>query len=237
MAKKELTIKQGKESSKVTKIIKGVVTVLFLLALLFVPAGTLNWPEAWVFLIFYFLFVSGAVIWMKKNDPDLLRERTKIKKDVKGWDKNIMRAYTSILIILVAVTGFDSVRFRWSQVPFALKTIGFLVIMLSAGMFLWVMKENTYLSNMVRIQKDRQQKVCTTGPYKYIRHPMYLGIILFMLFFPVYLGSFYALIPGLIIVILFILRTSLEDKTLQKELPGYQEYAKKVRYKLIPKVW
>jgi protein-S-isoprenylcysteine O-methyltransferase Ste14 len=226
-----------KNSSKVKKIIKGTVIALSLLALLFVPAGRLNWPEAWLFLILYISYVAGAVIWLKKNDPDLLRERISIKKDVKGWDKNIMHAYTLLLMILLVVTGLDSVRFRWSQVPIALKAIGFLGLMLSGGMFLWVMKENTYLSKMVRIQKDRGQKVCTTGPYKYVRHPMYAGIILFILCFPLFLGSFYALIPGLIIVILFILRTLLEDKTLHKELPGYQEYAKEVQYKLIPRVW
>lgn len=227
----------GKNSSKVKKIIMGIVIVLSLLALLFVPAGTLNWPEAWLFLILYFSYVVGAVIWLKKNDPDLLRERMSIKKDVKGWDKSIMRAYTLLIMILLTVTGLDSVRFRWSQEPFALKAIGFLGIMLSGCLFLWVMKENTYLSKMVRIQKDRGQKVCTTGPYKYVRHPMYVGIIFFIFCFPLFLGSLYALIPGSLIATLFILRTSLEDKTLHKELPGYQEYAKKVRYKLIPGVW
>lgn len=227
----------GKDSSKVKKIIKGTVIVLSFLALLFVPAGTLNWPEAWLFLFLYFSFIGGTIIWLKKNDPDLLKERMSIKKDVKGWDKSIMRAYILLLMILLAVTSLDSVRFRWSQVPFALKAIGFFGFILSGGLIIWVMKENTYLSKMVRIQKDRGQKVCTTGPYKYVRHPMYVGVILFILCFPLSLGSLYALILSSLIAILFILRTSLEDKTLHKELPGYQEYAKKVRYKLIPGVW
>jgi len=227
----------GKDSTKVKKIIKGTVIVFSLLALLFLPAGTLNWPEAWLFLIFYFSFVGGTVIWLKKNDPDLLKERTSIKKDVKCWDKSIMCVYTLLLVILLTVTGLDSIRFRWSQVPFALKAFGFFGFILSSGLVLWVMKENTYLSKMVRIQKDRGQKVCTTGPYKYIRHPMYVGVILFILCFPLFFGSLYALIPSSLIAILFILRTSLEDKTLHKELPGYQEYAKKVRYRLIPGVW
>lgn len=227
----------GKDSSKIKRVVKAIVTVFFLLALLFVPAGTLDWPEAWLFLSFYFLSVGGVVIWLKKNDPDLLKERMSIKKDVKAWDKNIIFAYTLLLMILLAFTGLDAVRFHWSQVPFTLKALGFLGFIPSMALGLWAMTENPYLSDVVRIQKNRGHKVCTTGPYKYIRHPMYVCVILFILCFPLALGSFYALIPGSIIAILFMLRTSLEDKTLHKELPGYREYAKKVRYKLMPGVW
>ena len=227
----------SKYSSRVKRMIRAILIVFFLLILLFVPAGTLSWPEAWLFLFLYFSFVVGAVIWLKKNDPDLLKERMSIKKDVKVWDKNIMLAYTLLIMILLTVTGLDAVRFRWSHVPFTLRALGFLGFIPSAGLILWTMAENTYLSKMVRIQKDRGHKVCTTGPYKFVRHPMYFGTILFILCFPLFFGSLYALIPSLIIVLLFILRTSLEDKTLHKELPDYKEYAKSVRYKLIPRVW
>jgi len=227
----------SKDSSKVKRIIKGIVTVFLIFALFFIPAGTLNWPEAWLFLILYFLLVTGVLIWLKKNDPELLKERMSRKKDIKSWDKKIILAYTLLLMIMLVVTGLDAVRFHWSRVPFAFKALGFLGFIPSMVMALWAISENTYASEMVRIQDDRGHKVCTTGPYKYIRHPMYVGVILFILCLPLYFGSFYALIPGLIITILFILRTSLEDKTLQKELPGYKEYAERVRYKLMPGVW
>jgi len=193
-----------KDSSIVKRIVKVTVTVFFLLALFFVPAGTLNWPEAWLFLFLYFLYVGVGMIWLKKNDPDLLKERMSTKKGVKGWDKKIMLVFTLLLIILLAVTGLDAVRFRWSQMPFALKALGFLGFIPSMVLIFWVMTENTYLSRMVRIQKDRGQKVCTTGPYKYVRHPMYVGVILFILCLPLSLDSFYALIPSSIIAILFI---------------------------------
>jgi protein-S-isoprenylcysteine O-methyltransferase Ste14 len=99
------------------------------------------------------------------------------------------------------------------------------------------MKENAFLSDVVRIQEDRGHTVCSKGPYKYVRHPMYVGVILIIVCFPFSLGSLYALIPALVIVILFFIRTALEDKTLQEELPGYKEYAQRVRYRLIPGIW
>jgi protein-S-isoprenylcysteine O-methyltransferase Ste14 len=113
----------------------------------------------------------------------------------------------------------------------------FLGILFSWGIIFWAFQENSYLSGFVRIQEDRGHKVCTSGPYKHIRHPMYLGVIITVLCLPLFLGSFYALLPATAVVALFILRTSLEDKTLRAELSGYKEYAEKVRWKLMLGVW
>ena len=235
--KKSLRMKQKEAASKAKIIIKTVVTILFILALIFVPAGTLNWPEAWLFLLLYFAVVTGVMIWMKKNAPGLLKERMSPKKDAKSWDKKIITAYTLLVMALMIVPGLDAVRFRWSEVPLIVKVLGFIGYIPAMGFALWAMKENAYLSDVVRIQVDRGHTVCNTGPYRYVRHPMYVGVILIIFCLPFSLGSFYALIPAFIIVVLFILRTSLEDKTLQQELPGYKEYAQKVRYRLLPGVW
>lgn len=232
-----MKLKQGKEDSTAVKIIKGVVTVFFILALLFVPAGTLKWPEAWILLLFYFTAVSGVLIWMKIKAPGLLKERMSRKKDVKSWDKTIMTAYSFLLIILLAVPGLDAVRFGWSEVPLVIKALGFIGYIPALSFAFWAMKENAYSSDVVRIQEDRGHTVCTTGPYRFVRHPMYVGVILFVLCFPLSLGSLYSFIPASLIIVLFIIRTSLEDKTLLEELPGYKEYAQKVRYRLLPGVW
>ncbi len=232
-----MKLKKGKEDSTAIKVIKGVVTVLFMLALLFVPAGTLRWPEAWLLLIFYLATVTGVMIWMKTNAPGLLKERMSRNKEVKSWDKIIMIAYSFLLIILLAVPGLDAVRFGWSEVPLIVKALGFIGYIPASGFAFWAMRENAYASDVVRIQEDRGHTVCTTGPYRYVRHPMYSGVILFVLCFPLSLGSFYSFIPAILIIILFIIRTSLEDKTLLEELPGYKEYAQKVRYRLLPGVW
>ena len=232
-----MKLKQGREDSTVVKIIKGMVTVFFILALLFVPAGTLSWPEAWLLLFLYFAVVTGALIWMKRNAPDLLKERMTRNKEIKSWDKMIMTAYSFLLIILLAVPGLDAVRFGWSEVPLVIKALGFVGYIPALVFAFWAMKENAYSSDVVRIQEDRGHTVCTTGPYRFVRHPMYVGVILFVISFPLSLGSLYSFIPASLIVVLFIIRTSLEDKTLQEDLPGYKEYTQKVRYRLFPGVW
>jgi protein-S-isoprenylcysteine O-methyltransferase Ste14 len=138
---------------------------------------------------------------------------------------------------MTVLTGLDGVRFRWSHVPFGLNLLGFAGLVLAMLLVFWVMRENTFASSVVRIQTDRGHRVCSTGPYAYARHPMYVGVILSIISFPLALGSLFALIPAVIIVGLFIMRAALEDKTLQEELPGYKEYAQKVRFRLIPGVW
>lgn len=228
---------QSEVPSKTKIIIKTVVTVLFLFALIFIPAGTLNWPEAWLLLLLYFTFVTGVIIWLKKKSPGLLKERMSPRKDAKTWDKRIIRVYSLLLIVFFIVPGLDAVRFRWSEIPLFVKALGFIGYFPAIGFAFWAMKENAYSSAVVRIQKERGHTVCTTGPYRFVRHPMYLGVILAIFCLPLSLGSLLTFIPASIIAVLFIIRTSLEDKTLQQELPGYKEYAEKVRYRLLPGVW
>jgi protein-S-isoprenylcysteine O-methyltransferase Ste14 len=161
----------------------------------------------------------------------------KRKKDAKRWDRVIMLFYSIFLLVILILPGLDAVRFHWSNVSLIVKILAFIGYIPGSAVAFWAMRENAFLSDIVRIQEDRGHTVCTTGPYKYVRHPMYVGVILIMLCFPFSLGSLYTLIPALIIVILFIIRTALEDKTLQEELSGYKEYAQKVRYRLIPGIW
>jgi len=223
--------------SKFLLALRAVTGVLLMPALLFIPAGTFHWPEAWLFILFYLAAVSGVMIWLKKRSPSLLKERMARKKEAKRWDRMLMMVYSFFLIALLVVPGLDAVRFRWSNVPLALKGLGFAGLFPGLFFAFWAMRENAFASDVVRIQKDRGQTVCTTGPYQHIRHPMYVGVILVMLFFPLSLGSLYAYIPASAIIILFIIRASLEDKALQQELPGYQEYSRSVRYRLLPGVW
>jgi len=227
------------KNSKGKTIIQVAVRIAFLPILLFIPAGTLNWPEAWLFLIICLSWLGATLVWLMKNNPDLLKERLKmpIQKDQKSWDKVIVLALLMLSMIWLPLPGLDAVRYQWSHLPLALKVLGFTGLMPSFLIFFLTMKENPHLSTVVRIQQDRGHKVITTGPYKYVRHPMYSGMIILYLSFPLSLGSFYALILSLAFIFLIILRTYLEDKTLQKELSGYHEYAKRVRYRLVPGVW
>ena len=206
-------------------------------ALIFVAAGTFRWPRLWFFLGFYVAVTSGLMIWLKKRDPELFKERTTVKKGVKAWDKVIVKVYTALLMVLYIVVPLDAVRFGWSRVPPALSWSAFGVIFLGWVVVFWAFRENAFLSGLVRIQSDRGHTVCTTGPYRFVRHPMYLAVILVLPGVPVFLGSFYGLIPAGLAAALFVLRTSLEDRTLRRELPGYAEYAARTRWKLVPKVW
>jgi protein-S-isoprenylcysteine O-methyltransferase Ste14 len=230
-------MEKTKTPSKPIIIIRTVFTALFGIAAIFIPAGTLAWTEAWLFIILYAAAVTGVMFWMKKKAPGLLKERMKRKKDVKSWDKIIMAIYSIFLLFILILPGLDAVRFQWSNVPLIVKIFAFIGYVPGFVLAFWAMRENAFLSDVVRIQEDRGHTVCTTGPYKYVRHPMYVGVILIMICFPFSLGSLYTLIPAVTIVILFFFRTALEDKTLQEELPGYKEYARNVKYRLIPGIW
>ena len=223
--------------SKVIKVVRLIFSIVLFLALFFLPAGTLKWPEAWILIIFYMGSVFGIVLWLKRNDPELLKERSQRKKNNKTWDRILILVYIFFLMTMLCVTGLDAVRFRWSNVPLFLKIFGFLGFIPGFVLGFWAMRENTFLSGTVRIQEERGHSVCSTGPYRYVRHPMYIGIIIAMLCFPFALGSYYALIPAVIIVVLFVIRTVLEDRTLQEELSGYKEYTETVRFRLLPGVW
>lgn len=219
-------------------IFRLIIGSLFYVGFLFGTAGTFKWPEAWLFIIIFFSFSITATIWLKKNNPELLKDRMIfMKKSARSWDKAIVIATIPFLIALLIILGLDAVRYQWSHVIFAAKAISFIIIIVSLALVFWVMKENTYLSRVVEIQKERQHKVITTGPYRYVRHPLYVAAIVLLFCLPIALGSLYALIPAVFLIIAFIIRTYLEDKTLHKELPGYKEYAKKTKYRLLPGVW
>jgi protein-S-isoprenylcysteine O-methyltransferase Ste14 len=160
-----------------------------------------------------------------------------VAENVKPWDNIIMAIYTLLLIVMIVVAGLDSGRFNWSPTPLTAKLIGTTGLLFAMFVIWRVMAANTYLSERVRIQEERGHKVITSGPYRYVRHPMYVGIIIAALSTPLVLDSWLALFPGGLIAILFVIRTFLEDRTLHEELAGYKDYSVKVRYRLLPGVW
>jgi protein-S-isoprenylcysteine O-methyltransferase Ste14 len=218
-------------------VFRVVVGLALILAILFIPAGSLCWPQAWVFLALYLSAVGGFYIYTRKKDPGLLKERMSPQKNVKAWDRRIVRIYSILLAAMTVLAGLDAVRFRWSRLSLGWNILGFGGLALAMVLAFRATRENTFASQVVRIQVDRGHRVCSTGPYAHVRHPMYAGVILSIVSFPLALGSLFGLIPAGLIVGLFVLRTSLEDRTLQEELPGYKEYAQKVRFRLIPGIW
>jgi protein-S-isoprenylcysteine O-methyltransferase Ste14 len=214
-----------------------ILVIAALAAALFLPAGRLDWPEAWVFIAAYGAYLALYALWALRRDPAQLLERGRVAPNVKRWDKVIMGLYSLLLLGTLLLTGLDAGRFRWSSMPVVIKAIGWLGLVLAGSIIFWVMTTNTYASRLSRVQGDRGQEVVTSGPYRYVRHPMYLGIIVLFLSLPLALGSLWGLIPGALIGVLYGLRTALEDRMLKEELAGYEAYAERVRYRLVPGIW
>jgi protein-S-isoprenylcysteine O-methyltransferase Ste14 len=222
-------------------LLKRVVVVFVVIVvmdlLLFVPAGRLDWPAAWILSLLYGVSLLAYAVWGTLRAPDLLKERSQVAGNVKIWDKAIMAIYTALLLATLVLAGLEVGRAQPSQMPATLQVLGLVGIVLAGGLVFWTILTNAYLGRMVRIQEDRGHQVVTGGPYRCVRHPMYVGIILLFPCMALFLGSWWALVPAILIAMLMVVRAALEDRTLQAELPGYAEYAQQVRYRLLPGVW
>ena len=219
----------------VKRMVQVVVQFLVLAALLFISAGRLNWVWAWVYLGVGVGILAINVLVMP---PEVIAERGRTDKEgIKSWD----RVLTTLSILPTLGTpimaGLD-VRFGWSpQLALAIQIVALVVWALAQGLFTWAMVSNRFFSTSVRIQADRGHTVASGGPYRYVRHPGYVGYIVSSFATALALGSLWALIPAGLVMCLLVVRTALEDRTLQEELNGYKEYARQVRYRLLPGVW
>ena len=208
--------------------------------LLFISAGRINIFRAWCYLVISFIGLFGGIAVVSKFDPELVNQRglCKKQKDTEDWDKIILRIYVIVgFWVPPVIAGLDVGRFQWSNLGIHFGIVGCVLFILGSVFIHWAMLVNRHFEGSVRIQKDRGHKVITTGPYRIVRHPGYVGAILFGISTPLIIGSVYGLIPAGITVILLIIRTSLEDKLLRSELNGYVEYTKRVRYRLLPGLW
>ena len=224
-------------TSQMKFIRNSFISVFFFSAILFISAGRVDYLQGW---IYFFTTVVTAVMALVsgRNDPELINERAKPGQGVKSWDKMVLGVSSLALIATNIVAGLDSGRYGWSpDYPIAVNLIGVLLMVGGQVVFLAAKKENKFFSTVVRIQTDRGHTVCNTGIYRLVRHPGYLGMIISDIGIPFIFGSQWCTIPVLCVIVLLCIRTSLEDTTLKNELPGYTEYSRKTRYKLIPSVW
>ena len=216
------------------RIIQVIVTQVILFLILFISAGTITWIWPWLFLL---VSIILGVINFFIIPPEVIEERGRKKENVKKWDKILTSINTIPTILLYVCCGLDH-RFGWTNsLPVVIHISGFILTFAGSMLFSWSMVSNKFFSTLVRLQHDRQHTVATGGPYKYIRHPGYVGYILMSAATPVALGTLWGLVLSGITAILLIIRTSMEDNTLKKELPGYADYAEKVKYRLLPLVW
>jgi protein-S-isoprenylcysteine O-methyltransferase Ste14 len=217
-------------------LIGGVVQLLLFPLILFPVAGTLAWAAGWIFLFLLYSFVGVTVYLLSKQNPVLLEERMSIFKPNTQRDTMFLWL-SAVALIWLIVMPFDAVRFHWSQFPFWLQGVGVLVLIAS---FVWMylaFRENAYLTPTVRLQEERGHMVVSTGPYRWVRHPMYTGFHLFFLGTPLLLGSVYGLVLSFMLIGLFVRRAVLEERFLRRALPGYDAYAAKVTSRFIPHLW
>ena len=220
-------------------IVQMVIVVVIAPFIPMIISGQWDWWQAWAYAVTSGLvFILSRLIVARKN-PDLIAERARFMdaKDTKPWDKVLapLLGLGSILILVVA--GLDRTYGRSSAFSTVVNIIALSGILIGYGFSSWALIENRFFSGTVRIQTERGHHVVSTGPYKIMRHPGYAGGLLGYVFIPLLLDSLWAFIPAILLGVVMIIRTALEDKTLQAELPGYKEYAKQVRYRLIPGIW
>jgi protein-S-isoprenylcysteine O-methyltransferase Ste14 len=222
---------------KITKtvVVRGLGGILVLVLPVFLLAGRVDYWQGWLFVGVMLAFMLGNMFIIK---GDLADERLKPGEGVKSWDRRIMGTLTVLYIAMIVIGGLDSGRFSWSGTqPWWVYVLGVGLYAVGQVLFLWAKAANRWFSSVARLQPDRGQAVCQEGPYQWMRHPGYVGGVLYGLAMPLMLGSLWALIPQGIAALLLVVRTSLEDRMLQAELPGYAEYAQKVKSRLIPGVW
>jgi len=204
---------------------------------LFWSAGRFDWWPAWAAIAVWLAFYTAMDILLLRFNPNLMAERLAPPKGAKTWDRAILSILRLTQLVRYILAGLDQ-RYGWTGgFPLAAQITGLTVCVLSYALLAWAMVSNTFFSQIVRIQSDRGHTVATDGPYHYVRHPAYVGMILFELAMATLLASWWAIIAGGLCAILIILRTALEDHTFLTELTGYADYARQVRYRLLPGIW
>jgi protein-S-isoprenylcysteine O-methyltransferase Ste14 len=221
-----------------SELIKQIVTrfggaILVMPLMFFLPAGTFNYWQAWVCIAIILLPMTFVLRYLYVHDPDLLVRRMRLREKRTEQRSIVYLSYIPFLLAFI-LPGFDR-RYGWSAVPVWLVILSDVLALLGYGLIFMVFRENRYTSRIVEVEKE--QTVISSGPYSIVRHPMYLGTMVMYSFTPLALGSWWALIPALMVVPVLVLRILDEEKVLVAELKGYEEYRQKVHYRLIPGIW
>jgi len=233
---------QSKEDVKLDRggaryAIRTTGSIIIQAIIFFLAAGTLDLFRGW---LFYGLLVGSTIltsVLLYIVNVELLNQRGKSPEGAKRWDRAIIVVWGVLLFVFALVAGFDVGRYQWTTVDFNLIYVGVVIFAVGSIFGIWPMLINKHYEATVRIQTDRDHQVITTGPYRIVRHPSYLGAIIGYIGMPLIVGSFLSYVIVGVIIGLLIVRTHFEDNTLQNELNGYNEYSERVKYRLIPGVW
>jgi protein-S-isoprenylcysteine O-methyltransferase Ste14 len=214
-----------------------LVTLLVFALLLFVPAGTFAWWRGWQFLLVFFVVLTAVAVWLWRVNPEIYAARRRVHQGTKRWDVVLLCFLLPMMAAILPVAALDDARFHWLPLPSWAIALGYALLLAGIGITVWAQAVNKFFEPGVRIQVDRGHRVVDTGPYAIVRHPGYVGACLLLAGMALALGSLWALVPAGLCKAALILRTKWEDQTLQAELAGYEDYAQRVPFRLIPGLW
>ena len=219
-------------------LLQNLIWIVGMGGLLFASAGTLQWPAAWVLLATNAILGPAGGLWLAKTDPALLAERLRpmMQEDQPAADKKFMLAFGFTALVWFVTIGLDR-RLHGSDMPLVLQGLGYAMLLLSTGFIMWVLRENSFAAPVVKLQPERGHHVVSTGPYAFVRHPMYSGVVLFFVGVALLLGSWWGVVLSPLFAVLFGIRAGIEERALIEGLPDYVDYAARVRYRLLPGVW
>ncbi len=204
----------------------------------FLASGLRLWPSAWIFLASWFGFWLSILVWLYRQNPALFQERMQLRSSgQKGVDKLLGPLVNVSLFCWLLFTSFDAGRFHWSPVTVWLQVLGLFVLLGAFFLYFLTFRDNAFLSPLVRVQEERGQRVISSGPYRFVRNPMYAATLAVIPGASLLLGAWYGILAGLLVAFVLACRAVLEERALQKELPGYADYRRQVKYRLIPYVW
>jgi protein-S-isoprenylcysteine O-methyltransferase Ste14 len=212
-------------------------SVLLLAALIFIPAGRLNYVPGWICLAVMVIGFSAVTAYVARRTPSLIRRRMKAGAGTPGWDRAFVIIVQLLFVAILVVGGLDAGRYRWTSLPPWLQALGLILIIVGMVLLGWAMGQNPHFEATVRIQSDQNHRVIDSGPYRIVRHPGYVAAILIFIGMALVLDSRWALVPAILSAVNLIARTAAEDHFLRRNLRGYLEFSERTRYRLIPGIW
>jgi protein-S-isoprenylcysteine O-methyltransferase Ste14 len=223
--------------SRTKAILHAVGSPLTLVALVFLPAGRIDWTPGWIFIAVLVAIFGLSALLLACLNPMIYRARSRFQPGTKKWDLMLLAVLFPAIIAEVPIATLDAGRMGWSAVPLWVVPVGYLLLIGGIAVTTWAQAVNPFFEPGVRIQKERAHRVITSGPYRFVRHPGYSGAIGMFVGIPLALASWWALLPAALAIALLVVRTGLEDRLLQAELPGYADYSRRTRYRLAPGLW
>ncbi|SNB66909.1 MULTISPECIES: isoprenylcysteine carboxylmethyltransferase family protein [unclassified Agrobacterium] len=226
-----------KPMSRTAAILYAIMSPLGLIALIFLPAGRIDWRPGWIFVVVVAVSFGLSALVLARVNPVIFRARSRFQPGTKKWDLILVTMILLAFFAEIPVAAFDAGRMAWSVVPLSAVLLGYILLVGGIAVTAWAQAVNPFFEPGVRIQSERGQRVVTSGPYRIVRHPGYTAAIGMFTGIPLALSSWIALLPAALAIVLLIIRTGWEDRLLQAELPGYSEYARQRRYRLFPAIW